>query len=324
MKKLKKISDVPIGALDFVSIGMSCHALCVIHQEEILDKLLRNGIFPKKLVKKYKNPHLINAALVTLSGTNVIQMSDGAYRLTSLGREIAKSISLFTLPFIGYRKLLYKQTNIINDPKGWSDKDIDHEAVALSSIDFGKESIDPILTNIIRHIDPRGTICDLGCGAGQKLLKLCSDFRLDGLGIDKDLKALGKSKSKTKEGNKIEFIQADIRKINGVWEDVEVALISFVLHDISSEEEVLTFLNSLKNHFPRLRCLVIVDIVSLSETVPSIFPGFDYVHGLQGITPRNYEETKDLFDSSLFKCVREDSVPRMPNTFVWTLEPKKQ
>jgi hypothetical protein len=68
---------------------------------------------------------------------------------------------------------------------------------------------------------------------------------------------------------------------------------------------------------------VVVDIVSLSEKIPTIMPGFDYVHGLQGITPRNYEETLEIFERSGYRVFQEFSVPNMPNTFIWILMPNK-
>ena len=97
-------------------------------------------------------------------------------------------------------------------------------------------------------------------------------------------------------------------------------MISQVYHDISFER-CIEFLESIHKHFPRLRCLIVIDIVSISENLPSIMPGFDYVHGLQGFTPRNYEETLKTFANANFEVLREMPIPNMPNTFIWVLKP---
>lgn len=52
-------------------------------------------------------------------------------------------------------------------------------------------------------------------------------------------------------------------------------------------------------------------------------PGFDYVHGLQGITPRSYEETIETFIKADFKILKELAVPNMPNTFIWVVKQNK-
>ena len=98
-------------------------------------------------------------------------------------------------------------------------------------------------------------------------------------------------------------------------------MIGFVFHDINPITKSVKFLKSIHEHFPRMRCLIVIDIVSLSESFPTMLPGFDYVHGLQGITPRSYEETLEAFEKAHFKIIDEVSVPNMPNTFLWVVKP---
>ena len=70
--------------------------------------------------------------------------------------------------------------------------------------------------------------------------------------------------------------------------------------------------------------LIVVDIVLMSNAVPTNFPGFDYVHGLQGVSPRTYEETINVFTKSQFSVRKEIAVPHMPNMFIWVLEASKK
>ena len=65
-----------------------------------------------------------------------------------------------------------------------------------------------------------------------------------------------------------------------------------------------------------------IDTVAPSEANDSILPGFDYVHGLQGLMMRTYEETLLLFDRSSYSLCKEIPIPNMPNTYLWILSPE--
>lgn len=325
MSKVKekiKLDIEKLDCLDFASIGLACHALCLIEYAEILTILKVEGSFPQPFLKSYRNPHLIRAALTTLVGTKLLKLDKKLYRLTALGKKISKNISILMLPFVGYRHLLARQFELLNKPNSWKQTDIDYPSIALSSIGFGQYELDPILFDVFRTLKPKGMICDLGCGTGEKLVTLCKALGVRGLGIEKNWDVIQKSEKYTKNSKKIEIIQGDITNLKGVWKDVETAMINFVFHDIDSTRKSTNFLRSLHKHFPRLRYLIVTDIVSLSESFPSIMPGFDYVHGLQGITPRSHEETLRVFEKANFKIMEEISIPNMPNTFVWILSSK--
>jgi SAM-dependent methyltransferase len=308
---------------EFLTIGLASHALCLIERAGILNFLLEQKIFNQSQLKEYKNPHLLRAALVTLVHAKVLKLKNNIYNLTTLGKKLANSIGIFMLPLVGYRNLFLKQYQLLDEPDAWNDSEIDYKSIALASINFGLNDLDPILIDLITSMNPKGTICDLGCGTGEKLIKICEKTNTNGLGFEKDPKVIEAGKKFRRKKTKIEIIQADIRKLRGVWEDVEIGLISFVLHDIDDKNDCINFLNSLPVHFQRLQCLFIVDIVSLSEGLPYAMPGFDYVHGLQGITPRTYEETQNVFSESNYKFLREISIPNMENTFIWALLPTK-
>jgi SAM-dependent methyltransferase len=322
MKRIKeKAVDDELNLFDFVSIGLACHAICLLERAGVLSIIKDNRLLRQSHIKSYKNPPLIRAALATLVGAKIFKLVNGAYQLTSFGKKITANIGALMLPFVGYRHLLAKQFELLENPRRWADSDIDYRSIAISSIEFGEQDLDPILTEIFLALKPRGTICDLGCGTGEKLVKICGTVKTSGLGIEKDPAVIRESKKYTNDSRGLEIICADITKLKGVWEDVEIAMINFVLHDIGSITQSVRFLKSIPRHFPRLRCLIVVDIVSLSEKFPSILPGFDYVHGLQGITPRNYEETLQVFEKAKFRVMNEISVPNMPNTFIWVAQP---
>lgn len=321
-RALTNEQEQEITAIEFVSIGLACHALCLIDHAGILKKMDEMGVFNERQIFEFNNPHLIRSALITLVGAKILQLKDHGYTLSKLGKQLAKNIGLITVPLNGYRKLFSKQFQLLQNPV-IKDSDIDFGALALASIDFGVSDLDPLLLNLFGAIKPRGTICDLGCGTGERLVKICKTLNSPGLGIEKSDQAIVQGKKYTRDYSKVEIVKGDITDLKDVWEDVEIVTMSFVCHDINSFNKCSQMLHSFQNNFPRMQYLILVDIVSLSEKVPSIMPGFDYVHGLQGITPRTYEETCEVFKKAKYAISQEIPVPNMPNTFVWILKPTK-
>ena len=116
--------------------------------------------------------------------------------------------------------------------------------------------------------------------------------------------------------------QADVAHLKGVWEDVEIIMQSVMIHDIADEAECIKMLQSYSTHFPNFKYLLIVDVVAAEDGSSSYMPGFDYVHGLQGVEPRKYQENIALFQKAGYRIEREYPVG-LPNTFLWLLSRKK-
>lgn len=323
LQSKKQQQDLNISAIEFTSIGIACHAFCLIDDAGVLKVLSNMGGFKEDQIYQFNNPHLLKAALVTLCGAKVLSLKDQTYFLTNLGNELTKNIGLLSLPLNGYRKLFCKQSELLKNPSKMKSKDIDFAAVALASIDFGANDLNPIIMDIFKTLNPQGTICDLGCGTGEKLISICNATNSPGLGIEKSAHVINNIKNSYKTTLNIEFIQDDITTLKDIWEDVDIAMMSFVCHDINSSSECIKILQSYQLSFPRMRCLIVIDIVSPSEKMPTIMPGFDYVHGLQGMSPRNYEQSIETFEKACYTIVQEISVPNMPNTFIWILKPNK-
>lgn len=317
----EKKNNLEKATIEFISQGIACHALCLLENSGILKTLLLTGKYKDNLIEKFKNSALLKSAFVSLVGAKVLYFRNNSYCLTNLGISLAKKIGLITMPLVGYGKLFYNQFRLLNNPESFHYSDIDFANVAISSIDFGKDDLDPLLFDIFKKINTKGTICDLGCGTGEKLIKICQLTNSPGLGIEQNVEVIKQSKKYLKNYSNIEIIQNSITTLEGIWEDVTIGMISFVLHDINCEQECINILHSYQSHFPRMQYLVVIDIVSPSEKTPTIMPGFDYVHGLQGILPRNYEETIKVFNNANYNISKEISVPNLPNTFIWILEP---
>lgn len=311
-----------MSPIDFAFAGIACHALCLLEVAGVLKTLDRYGSFLAERTNTFNNPPLIRAAWATLIGARIVTLKDGAYQFTPLGKQLSQNIGLLTVPLVGYRKLFEKQGELLSQPCAFLDTDIDFLGIAQASTQFCPQCIDPVLIQLLEHSGIKGTLCDLGCGLGMRLAHVCAKLGCPGLGIEQSNDTIAMSKHYT-SGADVEIVQGDITQLNGVWEDVSCVLMGFVLHDIRPLEKGLQLLQSLKKHFPRMQRFVSVDIAAFSEATLTSLPGFDYVHGLLGFSPRTYEETRALFREANYTLCHEKPIPEMPNTFVWVLEPPK-
>jgi SAM-dependent methyltransferase len=317
--RLNKISQT--AYVEFIAIGLSCHALCLIEKIGLLKQIKDSepGCILISEIENYNNPHLLKSAFATLIQAKIIEIKNKSYFLTDLGIHLSENIGALMLPFSGYQKLLSKQFHLIDNSQNWSFEDIDFLQVALASIQFGKQYLEPVLLEVFNLLSPQGTICDLGCGSGEKLSKICQNIHSKELGIEQSHETVKTANKMFGNNLNLEIIQGDIMCLDGTWEDVEVVFSSFVYHDIPTNK-TKEFLLSLKQHFPRVKHTIIVDIVSPSDDMQSIMHGFDYVHGLQGFSPRNYKEALKTFSDAKLKLTKEIAVPNMPNTYIWVIQ----
>lgn len=317
---MKKTEQEPnLEYFEFLSKALSCHALCLLDELEIIEDLVQYGYFSKNQILESRNPSLLQAAFVTLINSGILSRDSENFQLTTLGEKVLKGIGSVTLPLKGYRGLFAKQFELLKNPSAWDESDIDYSAIANASTKFGIGDLDAFIVALFQKLSPKGTLCDLGSGIGEKLVKICDLLEINGLGIEQCPKVVKKGREHFHNKANIELLSGDVTKLEGVWEDVDTALMSQVYHDIPTQN-CQTFFNDLPKHFPRLAYLVIVDIVSISEGSDSIMPGFDYVHGLQGVIPRSREETLETFKNIPFRIIEELSVPNMPNTYAWVLQ----
>lgn len=306
------------STMDFVSAGIACQAFALIERMGILDVLQTKGHFDLKSLGQFKNPPAIKAALNSLKVSGVLEKENSRYILTSFGEQLVQQRGLITMLFDGYGPLMAKQVDIAQGNILKPSKYINGSSVALSSIQFGADEIDPLVIDVIKGLKPKRTICDLGCGTADRLIKVCQATGLPGLGLDDHSGAVRLAARLTRDNPHISVEKGDVSHLKGVWEDVEILMQSFMLHDIVPESEALQTLKSYKDHFPHFKYLLIVDIVAIEDDSLVHMPGFDYIHGLQNIEPRKYQETLSLFQKSGYKIKKEYQVG-MPNTYLWLL-----
>lgn len=317
-----KASVLKKQALDFISAGVGCNCLIALHEAGVLEELLKNGYINAAEIENYGNAICLRSALVTLERCKILTKNGNNFEITPFGRTLLEYLGLITIFFDGYMMLISHQAQIAKNKKINHDKLINWPAIAKSSTYISEKMVTPIIIQELSKLRISGTICDLGCGCGTMLSKICESTRNSGLGFESASQTVKEANQYCSSNVTIEV--EDITAIQGIWEDVVVLIQAFVFHDFYPKDACTSLMDSYLNNFPNLRYFLYIDIVSPSKASNQLFPGFDYVHGLLGAPTRTYEETLDMLFQSNYKILKEVTIPFLPNTFLWILSPKKK
>lgn len=324
----KDLNDVGIlkkKSMDFINSAISCNCLVLLKNLGVLDALIKGNSVSLSMLSDpgfCANYVAAYSSLTTLEKSGVVERAFDKFNMTDFGCTLSEYIGLITMLFDGYGLLMAEQRNIsknkIKDPF----KLMRIDSIIESSVQFGKDTVDPLIKDVFSRIKTTGTICDLGCGLGTRLGWVCKETGNPGLGLENDDGSVLLAREKFKEEPLVSFEKGDISKLDGIWEDITVLMQCFVFHDFVKTKECVSIINSYIKNFPNIKYFVYVDIVSPSDSKKQILPGYDYVHGLLGIETPTYEEIIELFTQSDYQIIEEISVPDLPNTFIWILSPR--
>lgn len=301
-----------IDPLECISNSIGCFALSFLATKNILNQIAL-GQIEENSFDTHEDRIAIRSAIYTLIQCKIIDINKEHYALTPFGKSLVNHLSLIQILFAGYGNLLVRSA--LKTP---SKSLLNNSEIAKFSVPFGKE-VDPIILEEISFLQIKGTICDLGCGIPNRLINFCAQFGVPGLGIDYSRKTLTIGKKLIKREEKIRLERDDIANLKKIWPDVDILMQYFVLHDITPASKCISVLQDYQIHFPNFRYFLYIDIIfSLTK---EHMPGFDYVHGLQNIQTRSYEETVDLFSQASLHICKERKIEKLPNTYLWILTP---
>ncbi len=310
-------------AHDFIAAGVVCYAFTLIDGLGLLDQLLDAQGLSSDFFHSYANPLAVRAAIQTLQCNDVVFLDKNVFRLTPFGKSLVTHLGSIKLIYSGYCKVLANQMKIVQDqPSQYWDL-ADDQAISKASAHMCEQFINHRLLAIIKKQSIQGTICDLGCGDASTLLYLCRKTKLPGLGFDLSSPSIHAAKSKCNQNDKITLQVKDITTLSEIYLEVEMLILSFVMHDFSMAQYQKT-LASLLECFPNVKVFVLIDAVASEDENPLQLPGFDYLHGLLGIRPRTLEETTGLLIESEFIIVNREPITELPNCYIWTLSPKNE
>lgn len=324
-RKINKVNSPSLEkkALKFILAGIACNSFIILLETGILPQLAQNKQIRIRDLRKHKNFSSIKSALITFEKCQIVLIENARIRFTDFGKAIYEYIGLITMLFDGYGDLMAKQKDILRGKINNPAKLIRGTSVSQSAVHLSKNTFDPIILKEFEALKFSGKICDLGCGYGRMLSKICEKTGNPGLGFDSEPNVV-KDAKKIFEDSDIDIELGDITQLDGIWDDVLILIQCHVFHDFTPSNHCINIMNSYLNNFPNLKYFFFLDTVGPSADHTEILPGFDYVHALLGISPRTYEETLQMFDESQFKLVKEVAISGLPNTFLWLLSPKKR
>lgn len=274
--------------------------------------------------------HLIDAVIRTLwaSDAATIEDASGKVVLTDLGEELYRERDIFVLWLDSYSDLmgywLQSDATVLPD----FGKVVKGDTVAIASAAVGNRYLDDDVLALFGDLKPRGTLCDIGCGNARRLIRLCKEFGLNGIGIDISEGALQAAEPHVTEarrsGLEARVEHGDATRLQGSYPDVSIVMQTFMTHHIMPDNFCESVLRTYPITFPNAEYFLFFDTTT-SEEKPhaQLFaPGFDYIHRLQGLRPRTRSEILSVFEDARFELLKE-VILRVPNSYAWVLKARR-
>ncbi len=179
----------------------------------------------------------------------------------------------------------------------------DYKAIGLAARDAGFSYVDPAFYKIIAD---RGLTfgADLGCGSGERLIKLASrDPRFRGIGVDVAPGALALATESVAEAgfsDRVSVVRGDAKQMAYRPEFGQVDFVcSFMMgHDLWPREECVASLKLIGEAFPAATDLIICDTyrsdLAPTATHPVFTLGFETAHAVMGQLIPSLDEWTDV------------------------------
>jgi tRNA (cmo5U34)-methyltransferase len=192
----------------------------------------------------------------------------------------------------------------------------DNDVERFSNLDTGQLStIDAtisleLITESARRINPKATnLLDIGCGAGNYTLMMLSkipDLNCTFIDLSKPMVDKATERISRVAKNKIEGIQADIRKVELPEDHFDIILAGAVLHHLREDEDwEATFLKLAKLLKPG-GCLMISDLITQDTAVLNTYIWEKYGDYLEDLAGKGYR-------SKVLDYIAKEDSPRSLN-----------
>jgi SAM-dependent methyltransferase len=206
----------------------------------------------------------------------------------------------------------------------------DMRAVAIGSRLIGDSEVEPLFDAILDRLD-FGTVADLGCGSGQRLLRIADrNPDVQGVGVDiahGSVDLAQKSVADAGLTGRIRIVQGDALALpsDPVFADVDIVTCVFMGHDFWPFDRCVRGLANLHRAFPNIKRLLLCDVVRTPGTPgpdTTIFTlGFELVHALMGVYIPSREEWLGAFRAAGWELLTEHHVTAPPSGILFELRP---
>ncbi|MGW0505773.1 class I SAM-dependent methyltransferase [Micromonospora sp. NPDC003241] len=207
----------------------------------------------------------------------------------------------------------------------------DMRAVAIGSRLIGDSEVEPLFDEIVTGLD-FAAIADLGCGSGQRLIRIAQrDPSVSAVGVDiarGSVELAEKSVADAGLEGRVHIVQGDVLNLEPteVFADVEVVTCVFMGHDFWPMQRCVDGLANLRRAFPNVKRLMLCDVVrtpgpASPETTTIFTLGFELIHALMGVYIPSREEWLTAFEAAGWDLVRERHVAAPPSGILFELVP---
>ncbi|MGK3969300.1 class I SAM-dependent methyltransferase [Sorangium sp. So ce118] len=255
------------------------------------------------------------ASIVALRDAGLLAWTESTVALDVPQEELGAALPVLNLWSRAYAGMLAR--GIVQEARKQGDM------VAEYSAQVGRRCVDPELLPVFAGLDLRGGIGDLGCGAGVRLLRLCSELRLPGLGVDIDPEAIAQARRNLARSAAlrapVSFELGDAMSLQGVYPEIELVMMTFFTHHVTRDDQLAATFSSYQQIFPNFRYLVVFDTVrasSVRQKNEFFAKGFEYIHGVQNIPLRTYESYESVFRKARLEVVRRVELG-VENSYIW-------
>ncbi|MFF8784453.1 SAM-dependent methyltransferase [Streptomyces sp. NPDC015125] len=207
----------------------------------------------------------------------------------------------------------------------------DMRAVALGSRLIGEEEVEPLFDRVLAD-PPVEKVADLGCGSGQRLIRILGNHPgARGVGVDISHASVQLATESVDEAgltDRITVLQGDVLALEPRPEfaDVDTVTCVFMGHDFWPHDSCVRTLRRLRTAFPAAKRLFICDVVRTTELPgpdTTIFTlGFEAIHALMGDYLPTYDQWHKAFEESGWECRSVQPSTTPPNGYLFELTPR--
>jgi SAM-dependent methyltransferase len=207
----------------------------------------------------------------------------------------------------------------------------DMRAVALGSRLIGDEEVEHLFDSLFSTLKIR-RIADLGCGSGQRLIRVAGNHpEVTCVGVDISEASVRLATEASAESGlepRMEIIKADVLELTPRPEfaDVDIVTCVFMGHDFWPYESCVRTLRRLRTAFPAAERLLLCDVVRTTELpgaeTPIFTLGFESIHALMGVPLPTKSDWHRAFAEGGWVVDTVHSITAPPNGYLFELSPR--
>lgn len=278
-------------AFDLVHGFTITNVFASLEMAGVLDDLGAQGVSPGRTHHHgAEGDALLEASLRYLTRRGLVEEAGGVFRLSDLGRAVARDRGYLVWVAGGYGEPLHHlDAFILGRERYGTDHPRDGRWVAGGAALLGRQDVVPHAMKLLEGISFDRAI-DLGCGNARFLLNVCQRFGAGGAGIDLSPAACEEAVKAVRAAGLTDRVQIvegdafDVRLMPSLAE-TQLVITFFLLHEMSSVSRaaLVEFLSRLSSQLPAGAHLLAAEVVppeGEGRTGQRFTPEFDYVHAM--------------------------------------------